>query len=83
MKKKRNCTIGIVKTKVLTCVVTAKLICTSVFAYAKCWFSRDVAQINMYKETIMSLTNGHPVLYNTGKPPIGCWYMVLAVFTHN
>ena len=25
--------------------VTAKLICVFVFAYAKCWFSRDAAQI--------------------------------------
>ena len=25
--------------------VSAKLICTSVFAYAKCWFSHDAAHI--------------------------------------
>ena len=34
------------KTKVLiSFAVTAKLICTFVFAYADCWFSNAVAQI--------------------------------------
>ena len=34
------------KTKVLiSCAVTAQLICAFVFAYAMRWFSRDVAQL--------------------------------------
>ena len=36
----------VVKTKVLiSFAVTAKLICVFVFAYAKCWFSHDVAHL--------------------------------------
>ena len=36
----------VTKTKVLiSFAVTAKLICVFVFAYAKCWFSHDAAQI--------------------------------------
>ena len=36
----------VAKTKVLiSFVVTAKLICVFVFAYAKRWFSHDTAQI--------------------------------------
>ena len=35
-----DCTICVTKTK-----VTAKLLCTFVFAYANCWFSDTVAQI--------------------------------------
>ena len=30
--------------------VTAKLICTFVFAYADCWFSHAAAQIILFKE---------------------------------
>ena len=38
--KKRGCTIHAVKTKALiSCAVTAQLICAFVFAYADCWFS--------------------------------------------
>ena len=34
------------KSKVLiSFVVTAKLICVFVFAYAKCWFSHDAVQL--------------------------------------
>ena len=41
-----NCTIYVAKTKALiSFAVTAKLICVFVFAYAKCWFSRDAAHI--------------------------------------
>ena len=44
---KRNCTIRVAKTKVLiSFAVTAKLICAFVFAYAKCWFSHDVAHLS-------------------------------------
>ena len=45
-KKKRNFTISIVKTKALiSCAVTAQLICAVVFAYAKFRFSHDTAYI--------------------------------------
>ena len=37
-KKKRDCTVTVAKTKVLiSCAVTAQLICAFVFAYAYCW----------------------------------------------
>ena len=43
---KRNCTTHVAKTKALiSCAVTAKLICAFVFAYADCWFSHAVAHI--------------------------------------
>ena len=46
IRKKRNCTIHVAKTKALiSFTVTAKLICTFVFAYANCWFSHVKAQI--------------------------------------
>ena len=46
-KYKRNCTIRVAKTKALiSFAVIAKLICASVFAYADCWFSHEVAQIS-------------------------------------
>ena len=36
----------VAKTKALiSFAVTAELICVFVFAYAKCWFSHDVAQL--------------------------------------
>ena len=45
-KKKRNCIICIVKTKVLiSFAVTAKLVCAFVYAHANCWFSREMAHI--------------------------------------
>ena len=45
-RKKRNCTIYVAKTKALiSCMVTAQLICAFVFAYALSRFSHDVAQI--------------------------------------
>ena len=44
--QKRNCTIRVVKTKVLiSCAVTAQLICAFVFTYAKLWFSQDAANV--------------------------------------
>ena len=48
IKKVEDCTtcILVAKTKALiSSAVTAKLICVFVFAYAKCWFSHDVAHI--------------------------------------
>ena len=42
--KKMDCTICVTKTKTLiSCAVTAQLICTFVFAYAKSRFSHDAA----------------------------------------
>ena len=44
--KKRNCTICLAKTKALiSCAVTAQLICGFVFAHAKVWFSHEVTQM--------------------------------------
>ena len=37
--------------------VTMKLICVFVFAYAKCWFSHDVAQINASPYTFVKRYN--------------------------
>ena len=45
-KRERNCTIRVVKTKALiSCAVTAQLICGFVFACAKIRFSHDVHHI--------------------------------------
>ena len=47
IKKKRDCTIRVAKTKALiSFTVSAKLICAFVFAYADCWFSHAVAQLS-------------------------------------
>ena len=46
LRKKRNCTICVAKTKALiSFAVTAKLICVFVFAYADCWFSHEAARL--------------------------------------
>ena len=46
IRKYRNCTIYVAKTKALiSFAVTAKLICVFVFAYTKCLFSHDAAHI--------------------------------------
>ena len=43
-----DCTIYVGKTKALiSFMVTAKLICVFVFAYAKCWFSHDAAHTHL------------------------------------
>ena len=48
-RKKRDCTICVAKTKALiSCAVTAQLICDFVFAYAKSHFSHEVAHIYQY-----------------------------------
>ena len=45
--EKRNCTILVAKTKALiSCAVTAQLICGFVFAYADFWFSDAAAQLS-------------------------------------
>ena len=47
-RKLRNCTIRVAKTKVLiSFAVTAKLICSFVFAYADCLFSHNAAHISL------------------------------------
>ena len=49
IKKKKDCTIPIAKTKVLiSCAVTAQLICAFVFALAKIWLSHGGAQLSGY-----------------------------------
>ena len=49
-----NCTIHVAKTKALiSFAVTAKLICAFVFAYAKCWFSHDMAHLYLGKTHII------------------------------
>ena len=66
-RKWRNCTIHIAKTKMLIrFAVTAKLICTIVFAYADCWFSHAVAHFFSHK----SLNQLHIHQLNTWFPLI-------------
>ena len=46
-RKKRNCTIYEAKTKpLISCEITAQLICAFVFAYAKSRFSHDAAHLS-------------------------------------
>ena len=46
IRKERGCTIYVAKTKALiSCAVTAQLICVFVFAYAKSRFSRNKAHM--------------------------------------
>ena len=46
IKKKRNCSIRVAKTKTLiSLAVIAKLICVFGFVYADCWFSHEAAQL--------------------------------------
>ena len=48
-RKKRDCTIRVVKTKALiSFTVTAKLICVFVFAYTKIWFSHVAAHFTQF-----------------------------------
>ena len=56
-RKKRDCTIRVAKTKALiSFVVTMKLICAFVFAYAKRRFSHDGAHIfHVHTDMIQSL----------------------------
>ena len=51
-----DCTFRVAKTKALiSFVVTAKLICGFVFAYANCWFSHAQAHITFIKERMYLL----------------------------
>ena len=43
-KKKRDFTIGVEKKTLISCAVTAQLICAFVFTYAKMQFSHDMAK---------------------------------------
>ena len=53
-KMKKDFTIRAAKTKALiSCAVTAQLICGFVFAYAKCWFSNAVAMSNLCFHVIL------------------------------
>ena len=61
ISKKTNCTIDVAKAKVLiSCAVTAQLICVFVFAYVSCWFSDAVPHI---MKVIVSCFIIHHVLY--------------------
>ena len=44
-----DCTIYVAKTKALVSITT-QLICSSVFVYAKIWFSHDAAQIKIFSD---------------------------------
>ena len=56
----------VAKTQALiSCVVTAQLICVFVFAYAKVRFSHDAAQIQIGILVIMKLSAGGNVLHFT------------------
>ena len=51
----RKCTISVAKTKALiSCAVTAQLICVFVFAYVDCWFSGVAAQLYINLPTTSS-----------------------------
>ena len=51
-RKKRDCSICVAKTKALiSCTVTAQLICAFVFAYAQSWFSHDMVHFIIKDET--------------------------------
>ena len=57
--KKRDCTLCVAKTKALiSCAVTAQLICAFVFAYADCWFSNAVAHIYLSVSRLVSSSDG-------------------------
>ena len=61
-RKKRNCTICVVKTKTLiSFMVAAKLICVFVFAYAKSRFSHDEAHLIGYSITFSGATYNIPI----------------------
>ena len=58
----RSCTIRVAKTKVLiSFAVTAKLICTFVFAYADCWFSHAATHIVADEITVISQNYDMPL----------------------
>ena len=73
-RKKRDFTIYVAKTKALiSFAVTVKLICVFVFAYAKCLFSHDVAQISVTESSPIIM----PHLENNNK--VMCWLSCILV----
>ena len=58
-----DCTIYAAKTKTLiSCAVSAHLVCGFDFAYAKAYFFHDAAQISLFFQIIMSF-KGHTHLH--------------------
>ena len=54
-KSYRDCAIYVAKTKeLISCPVSAQLVCTFVFAYAKSRFSHDAANKEFYNATIQN-----------------------------
>ena len=64
-RKKRDCTIHVAKTKALiSCAVTAQLICVFVFAYSKSRVSHNEAQIQgASDEYPIFAPNGYPQFF--------------------
>ena len=61
-RKKKDCTIFVAKTKALiSCAVTAQLICGFVFAYANCWFSH--AQAHTASILLIQVPSIHCILF--------------------
>ena len=57
LRKQRDCTIYVAKTKALiSCAVTAQLICVFVFAFAKKRISHNEAQIIIYSSILIGTT---------------------------
>ena len=77
-KKKRNCTFRVAKTKALiSFVVTAKLICIFVFAYADCWFSHVVAHMSSLRG-MKSNFIGHMIKQN-----LHLWSLHMILFSYD
>ena len=73
----RDCTIYVAKTKTLiSCAVTAKLICVLVFAYAKNRFSIDAANVVCCIETGRFLFKGRSGAVDRASDfgPRGPWF---------
>ena len=61
-----KCTIRVAKTKALfSFVVTAKLICVFVFAYADCWFSHGVAHFPFPEVSLSEQNTNEPLQEKT------------------
>ena len=89
-RMKRNCTICVAKTKALiSFAVTAKLICAFVFAYAKCWFPHDTAQLNFCSSPshIQDSPRHQPIgsdeLTDSGIQVSSCRNIILLMLNHN
>ena len=66
LRRKKDCTIHAVKTKgLISCVVTAQLICAFVFATAKVWFFHDAApMINASYQILQCSQECQNVIYH-------------------